>query len=94
MREDGRLASSVGVTPVLLRLAWDFLKKGLGTHYVQHKDYDNVVVSEMYQWTVVDSEGQAALRVTFKQGLHTIRYVEFGIRGVGAGGFPLIHELT
>lgn len=76
----------VGVTPVLIRLAWDFVKRGVGTHYIDHKDFDNVVVSEMYPWSVVDNEGQAALRVAFRQGKNTIRYIEFGVKGVGAGG--------
>lgn len=78
----------VGVTPVLIRLAWDCLKKGVGTHYIDHKDFDNVVVSEMYPWSVVYNEGQAALKVAFRKGKDTLRYVEFGVRGVGAGGPP------
>ena len=92
MRESLRSTKKLGVTPLLLRLAWDYLKKGPGTHYISHREYDNVVVSEMYPWTVVDDEGQGAIKVTFKRGQETLRYVEFGVKAIGAGGVPQIYE--
>lgn len=93
MRESLRSTKKLGVTPLLLRLGWDYLKKGAGTHYIAHREYDNVVVSEMYGWTVVDDEGQGSVKVTFKRGQETLRYIEFGVKAIGAGGIPQIYEV-
>jgi hypothetical protein len=93
MRENLSSAKKLGVTSVLLRLAWEYAKRGCGTYYIDHKDYDNVVVSEMYGWTVLDNEGQGALKVTFKKGKETLRYIEFGVKAIGAGGLPQIYEI-
>jgi len=90
MNENARVARMVGLTPMLARLAWHYVKKGVGTHYVEHLEYDNVVVSELYSWTVVDDEGQGCLRVRFRKGNKTISTVEMGGSIVGASGRPLV----
>ena len=86
MRDDARVTKRIGLTPILVRLAWDCLKKGVGRHYLEHPEYDNVVVSELYSWTVRDHEGQAGLLVEFCKGRESLKQVEFGARFVGGRG--------
>ncbi len=83
----------VGLTPMLSRLAWYYATKGHGTHYIEHLEYDNVVVSELYPWTVIDNEGQGGLKIRFRKGKNTLTTVEIGGRIVGASGRPLVRSL-
>ena len=93
MKEDSRAARKLGLTPILVRLAWSFVLKGVGTHYIDHKDYDNVVVTSMYSWTVVDNEGQGGTLVAFRASRETIKTVEFGTRVIGGRGDPIVRQV-
>ena len=86
MQDETKTGKKLGLTPVLVRLAWSFAQKGVGVHYVEHPEYDNVVVAPIYDWSMVDGVGQGALRVTFKRGRTIRRYVEFGCKLIGGGG--------
>lgn len=92
--EETRSTSRLGISRILLRRAWHYLKKGEGTHYIDSPDYDNVRVRTNYEWKYVGQSGQGSLRVEFRRGSETIRYVEFGCTMVGAGGPPAIYECT
>jgi hypothetical protein len=93
MREDSSTARKLGLTPILVRLAWSFVLKGGGTHYIEHKDFDNVVVSELYAWTTLDSEGQAGMKVEFRVRREVIKTVEFGARVIGGRGNPIVRQV-
>jgi len=88
MRDDATVTKRIGLTPILVRLAWSYLKKGLGRHYIEHSEYDNVYVTELYAWTVVEHEGQAGLLVEFCKGREPLKRVEFGARFIGGKGNP------
>jgi len=92
MNENTTSARRVGLTPLLARLAWYYAKKGEGQYYIDHKEYDNVVVSQRYDWTVVDGVGQGCLEVSFRLGREKIRSIELGVHIVGARGEPLVRE--
>ncbi|MAG27844.1 hypothetical protein CMI47_20145 [Candidatus Pacearchaeota archaeon] len=93
MREDTLVTHRIGLTPLLVRLAWSFAKRGVGHYYIEHKDYDNVLVSELYGWRVVESEGSAGTRVEFRRKNTSLRYVEFGTQLIGGGGIPIISKV-
>jgi|APSaa5957512535_1039671.scaffolds.fasta_scaffold446189_1 hypothetical protein len=93
MDENTRAARRVGLTPMLTRLAWHYVKKGLGRHYIDHREYDNVHVEELYNWKVMDGQGQGGLKVSFCAGREVLRVVEIGARVVGASGAPLMKEM-
>jgi len=88
-----RLSRRVGVTPILLRHAWEYLQKGIGTHYIQHPIYDNVVVEELYPWRILEELGQGSIRVRFNKGNKTVRYVEMACRFSGGGSSEVISEV-
>ena len=80
----------VGVTPTVVRLAWHYAIKGVGTHYIEHSYFNNVKVETLYDWTSVNQVGRGGLRVNFRKGKEVIRYVELGVETIGAGGKPLV----
>jgi hypothetical protein len=82
MREDTLATHRIGLTPLLVRLAWSFAKRGVGHYYIEHKDYDN------------ESEGSAGTRVEFRRKNTSLRYVEFGAQLIGGGGIPIISKVT
>jgi hypothetical protein len=83
----------LGVTPVLQRLAYYYLCRGLGEHPIRDWPYDKVVVREMYPWQPNPNnplEYQGGIVVEFHKNGKRERYVEFGVRRVGAGGHDAI----
>jgi len=94
MREDTLATHRIGLTPLLVRLAWSFAKRGVGQYSIDHKDYDNVLVSELYGWRVVESEGSAGTRVEFRKKNTPLRYVEFGAQLIGGGGSPILSRVA
>lgn len=90
-----KVEHKLGLTPVLKRLAFYFLKRGLGTHECDHAPYDKVIVRELYGWTSpgADQPAQGGIAVEFHQNGKRIRWVEFAVRDVGGGGEPIVREL-
>lgn len=85
----------IGLTPVLKRLAFHFLKKGLGSHAIEHHLYDEVVVRELYDWNAPNDKmpPQGGIIVEFMFIGERIRFVEFGIHAIGGGGEPIMREV-
>ena len=82
------------------RLAWFYLKRGLGSHavlppYDQH--YDEIVCRELYEWHSPDGQSnlppQGGMVVEFFWLGERIRWVEFGCHYIGGGGEPILREL-
>jgi hypothetical protein len=85
----------LGLTGPMKRLAYDFLKKGLGRHACNSFGFDEVVVRELYEWTSPggDLPAQGGLVVEFRSGGKRVRWVEFACRDVGGGGEPILREV-
>ena len=92
----------LGLTPVLKRLAYSYLCRGVGVYhnYALHPPYqahyDRVVVSEIYPWQPNPEnpdECAGGLRVAFYKGEERLRYVEFNVRCVGGGGKEVIRRV-
>lgn len=80
----------VGATPALIREAWGYSVKGLGVHYIHSDNYDNVEVSEVYPWKTLGDNAQGCIRVSFRRGENTLRFIEFSAYLSGAGGEPVV----
>ena len=91
---NSRAFHKVGATPGLVREAWKYLTLGVGTHYVDSDMYTNVVVSEVYDWKTVGTGAQGCLRVSFKRRGEVLRFVEFSANVSGAGGAPVVSQVT
>jgi len=86
----------IGITPVLKRLAFGYMKKGVGEWPIRHPAYDLVVVKQLYDWTTPSDEevpGQGGLIVEFHKNGQRVRWVEFGCRVIGGGGTPILQEV-
>lgn len=84
----------LGLTPVLWRAAFYFLRRGVGDHPTDVLGYDLVRVRVLYDWVVPDgAPGQGGFVVEFWRGGEKIRWVEFGCRAIGGGGDPIIREV-
>lgn len=91
----------LGLTPVLQRHAWHYLKKGLGSHAVlppYDAFYDEVVVRELYEWHSPavpreDMPPAGGIVVEFKRMGQRVRWVEFGCRFIGGGGESILNEI-
>lgn len=85
----------LGLTAPLKRLAFSFLKKGIGRHPCSSFGFDEVVVRELYDWTSPspDMPAQGGLAVEFHCGGKRVRWVEFACRDIGGGGEPIIREV-
>lgn len=87
----------IGITPILKRLAWYYVKRGIGSHEIEHGNYDEVIVRELYSWeTTEDYDGptHGGLVVEFMQLGRRIRWVEFGVYTIGGGGEPILQEVN
>ena len=83
----------LGITPILQRLAYHYLCRGFGEHSIRDWPYDKVVVRELYPWQCNPNdphEYQGGIVVEFHKNSKRERYVEFGVRRVGAGGHDAI----
>lgn len=88
-----KVEHKLGLTPVLKRLAWYYLRKGLGSHAIEHPLYDEVIVRDLYDWHTPDDEAlppQGGLVVEFMALGERVRWVEFGCRFVGGGGAAIV----
>jgi len=86
----------LGLTPILKRLAYSYLCRGLGTHEIEHPVYDAVEVAPLYSWKQNPedpTEYGAGLKVTFMREGKRIRWAEFGVRFTGGGGSPAIFKV-
>ncbi len=91
-KEDHR----IGITPILLRRAAHYLLLGEGTYLTNHPHFDKVIVKRIYdlkQSALNDAEWGLGVQVSFYQGDHCNRWVEFGCRTVGAGGDEIIKKV-
>lgn len=86
----------IGLTPVFKRLAFFYLKKGVGSHAIDHHLFDEVVVRELYDWHSPDENKmppQGGIIVEFHRLGQRVRWVEFGCHYTGGGGEDLIREV-
>lgn len=85
----------LGLTAPLKRLAFYYLKKGVGEHLCEHGDYDKVVVRELYSWTSPspDVPAQGGIVVEFHTAGKRVRWVEIACRDVGGGGNAIMREV-
>ena len=86
----------LGLTPMLKRLAFSYLQRGVGTYPSEHPAYDSVVVRSLYDWkTPSDPElpSQGGLVVEFHRAGRRIRWCEFGCRVIGGGGEPIVRDV-
>jgi hypothetical protein len=91
-----RVDQRLGLTPMLKRLAFHYLQRGLGTFESEHPAYDAVVVRALYDWSTPSNEAlpsQGGVVVEFHSGGKRVRWVEFGCRVVGGGGEPVLREV-
>lgn len=94
-----RAETRLGLTPVFKRLAFYYLKKGIGSHAVDppyDEFYDEVVVRELYEWHSPNDAAlppQGGLVVEFRAAGERVRWVEFGCHATGGGGTPMIREI-
>jgi hypothetical protein len=87
----------IGITPILLRRAAYYLSLGVGEYTPDHPHFDKVRVETLYdlvQNPENEFEWSHGMKVSFIQDDRCIRWVDFGCRVVGAGGDPIIKEVT
>lgn len=87
---------AIGLTPMLKRQAFHFLLKGTGTHASIDPAYDKVVVRSLYDWrTPADGSvpSQGGVIVEFWRAGTRVRWIDFGCRVVGGGGYPILREV-
>ena len=91
-----RVDHKLGLTPVLKRLAFHYLQRGIGRHPIDHPAYDQVVVRSLYDWSTPSDDAipsQGGIVVEFWHAGKRTRWVEFGCRAIGGGGEPIIREV-
>lgn len=91
-----KVEHKLGLTPVLKRLAWHYLQKGIGSHAIEHHVYDEVIVKQLYDWHAPENRDlpeQGGMVVAFMRVGERVRWVEFGVRFTGGGGESIIREV-
>lgn len=88
----------VGLTPMLMRAAINFLNQGVGRYPTDTLGYDVVEVRVLRRWErrLEGSAGEAysqETQVSFYRAGRRERWVDFVIRISGAGGSPVISVL-
>ncbi len=85
----------LGLTPMLKRLAWSYIKKGIGRHESMSHEFDEVRVRELYDWHSPTNAmpPQGGLVVEFMLNGERRKWVEFGCHYIGGGGEPYIKEV-
>ena len=87
-----------GLTPILKSLAFYYLTLGYGRHKIDHPEYDEVEVKELYPWlpNPQNEEGGeygAGVQVNFYRKNQRIRYAEFSVRFSGGGGEQAVRRI-
>ncbi len=80
-----------------MRRAAYYLTLGIGEYFPGHPHYDRVTVEQLYELTQHpenDMEWSVGLAVNFFKNKRRIRWIEFGCRTTGAGGDPILREVT
>jgi hypothetical protein len=93
-----RVDHKLGLTPMLKRLAFYYLQRGVGEYTGEPLPaiYTKIVVRSLYDWkTPSDPElpSQGGVVVEFFRGERRVRWVEFGCRVIGGGGDPIVREV-
>jgi len=94
-----RVEHLLGLSPVFKRLAYYYLRKGVGSHAVEAPYdvfYDEVIVRDLYDWHTPDSAHyppQGGLVVEFMFQEERVRWAEFGCHYVGGGGQCIMREV-
>ncbi len=91
-----KVERKLGLTPVIKRLAFFYLKKGVGSHAIEHPVYDEVVVRELYDWHTPNDAAlppQGGLVVEFMRLGERVRWVEFSAGYIGGGGAEIMREV-
>lgn len=90
-----RVEHKLGLTSTLKRIAFYYLKKGLGEHPCEHESYDKVVVRELYGWSTptLDAPAQGGIVVEFWRDGRRVRWVDIGCRVIGGGGESILREV-
>ncbi len=90
-----RVDHKLGLTPMLKRLAFHYLQRGVGQYASEHPAYDIVHVKALYDWKTPsdDIPGQGGMVVEFHKDGKRVRWVEFGCRVIGGGGEPIVREV-
>lgn len=89
----------VGLTPMIKRIAYYYLRLGEGTYTPDggnHPHYDKIVVRELYEFREnpqVPSERAGGMIVEFFKEERRIRWVEFRCQVVGGGGEAVIKRI-
>lgn len=90
-----RVEHKLGLSPVLKRLAFSYLKLGLGSHAIEHPVFDEVCVEELYDWHAPENRDlppRGGLVVVFMREGKRVRWVEFSCGFVGGGGASIMRE--
>lgn len=90
-----KVEHKLGLTSTLKRLAFFYLKKGVGEHAIKDDYYDKVVVRELYAWNAPSADvlPQGGIAVEFHRNGKRVRWVEFAVRDVGGGGEAIVREV-
>ena len=85
----------LGITPVNMRLAFEYLSKGVGWHPISHALYDRVQVSVTGDWKKLPEpmsgvEYGALFQVSFYNRNQRVRHINFSALCTGGGGEPMI----
>lgn len=88
---------ALGITPILIKRAAYYLSLGIGEYTPDHPHFDKVVVSKLYD--IVNNpenpfEWSMGIVVAFYKDGRKIRWIDFGARVTGAGGDPILREVT
>lgn len=85
----------LGLTPTFKRLAWSYVKKGIGSHPSHDPAFDEVRVRELYDWYSPTNEmpAQGGIVVEFMWLGERKKWVEFGCHFIGGGGEPFMKEV-
>lgn len=86
----------LGLQPSVKRLAFEAMLKGVGTHPLDHPEYDQAVVKQLYAWRTSPDEdavpSQGAVTVELFRAGRRVRWIEFGCRAIGGGGEPIVKD--
>mgnify|MGYP000122275006 CR=1 FL=1 len=85
----------LGLTPVIKRLAFYYLKKGVGSHAIESPFYDEIIVRELYDWHTPNDKmpPRGGIVVEFMWLGERVRFVEFGCSYIGGGGREVMRQV-